>query len=218
MQEIIQKVKAKRREKYKSIKWSKKKVAQILKGDQLQYNYQKPLKLFFMDEMRFGLISNYRRSWSKVGKRTVIANQQEYSNRYLYSAIDPIKGEHFHLIGFNHINSLTTKLFLEELKKRYSNYHLIVIWDKAPFHRKKELYEIEDISPYFLPAYSPELNPVERFFGEIRKATANRIFKDIDIQEKIIEKEVVLWMNDKERTKKLCGYSWILEQCKMLDV
>ena len=80
-----------------------------------------------MDEMRFGLISNYRRSWSKVGKRTVIANQQEYSNRYLYSAIDPIKGDNFHLIGFSYINSLTTKIFLEELKKRYSNYHLIVI-------------------------------------------------------------------------------------------
>ena len=41
----------------------------------------KPIKLMFMDEMRFGLISNYRRSWSKIGKRTVIANQQEYSNR-----------------------------------------------------------------------------------------------------------------------------------------
>ena len=35
-----------------------------------------------MNEMRFGLISNYRRSWSRVGKRTVIENQQEYSNRY----------------------------------------------------------------------------------------------------------------------------------------
>jgi hypothetical protein len=40
----------------------------------------KPFKLMFMDEMRFGLISNYRRSWSKIGKRTVIANQQEFSN------------------------------------------------------------------------------------------------------------------------------------------
>ena len=171
-----------------------------------------------MDEMRFGLISNYRRSWSKVGERTVIANQQEYSNRYLYSAIDPIKGDNFHLIGFNYINSLTTKIFLEELKKRYSNYHLIVIWDRAPFHRKKELYEIEGITPYFLPSYSPELNPVERFFGEIRKATANRIFKDIVIQEEIISNEVVLWINDRERVKRLCGYSWILEQWRMLGV
>ena len=218
MQEIVKNIEDKKRERYKSIKWCNKILPQTLKDYQFQYNYQKPLKLFFMDEMRFGLISNYRRSWSKVGERTVIANQQEYSNRYLYSAIDPIKGDNFHLIGFNYINSLTTKIFLEELKKRYSNYHLIVIWDRAPFHRKKELYEIEGITPYFLPSYSPELNPVERFFGEIRKATANRIFKDIVIQEEIISNEVVLWINDKERAKRLCGYSWILEQWRMLGV
>ena len=54
---------------------------------------QKPIKYIFMDEMRFGLISNYRRSWSKIGERTVVENQQEFDNRYLYSAIDPINGD-----------------------------------------------------------------------------------------------------------------------------
>jgi hypothetical protein len=44
--------------------------------------------MFFIDKMRYGLISNYRRSCSKVGERAIIDNQQEYSNRYLYSAID----------------------------------------------------------------------------------------------------------------------------------
>jgi hypothetical protein len=74
---------------------------------------KKPIKLMFMDEMRFGLISNYKRSWSAIGKRTVIANQQEYANRYLYSAIDPITGDNFHLIGFNDVNASITKKFLD---------------------------------------------------------------------------------------------------------
>ena len=52
----------------------------------------------------------------------------------------------------------------------------------------------------------------------LEKLPANRIFKDIVIQEEIIANEVVLWMNDKERVKRLCGYSWILEQWKMLGV
>ena len=82
---------------------------------------KKPIKLMFMDEMRFGLISNYRRSWSKVGKRTVIDNQQEYSNRYLYSAIDPITGDNFHIIGFNDVNAAITKTFLNTLRKKYPN-------------------------------------------------------------------------------------------------
>jgi len=109
----------------------------------------------FMDEMRFGLMSNYLRSWSKVGKRTVIANQQEYANRYLYSAIDPITGDNFHLIGLSDVNAMNTKIFLEKLKDEYKNYHIILIWDNAPFHRKKELHEIENLTPIFLPPYSP---------------------------------------------------------------
>ena len=165
-----------------------------------------------MDEMRFGLISNYRRSWSKVGERTVIANQQEYSNRYLYSAIDPIHGDNFNVIGFNDANSLSVKLFLEALRDEYKHYHLIVVWDNAPFHKKKELHAMRDITPIFLPSYSPQLNPVERFYEEIRKSTANRVFQSIDIQEKIIAKDIALWMSDTQKTKHLCGYSWILEQ------
>ena len=43
-----------------------------------------------------------------------------------------------------------------------------MVWDNAPFHRKKELQEIDGLTPVFLPSYSPELNPVERFYGEMR--------------------------------------------------
>ncbi len=175
----------------------------------------KPIKLMFMDEMRFGLISNYRRSWSKIGKRTVIANQQEFSNRYLYSAIDPITGDNFHILGFPDVNASITKIFLEALVEEYKNFHIVMVWDNAPFHRKKELHEIDGLTPVYLPSYSPELNPVERFYGEVRKSTANRLFKDIHLQQDIIEDEVVIWMADKEKTKKLCGYDWIAKQAKV---
>jgi len=178
----------------------------------------KPIKYIFMDEMRFGLISNYRRSWSKIGKRTVIANQQEFSNRYLYSAIDPITGDNFHILGFPDVNASITKIFLEALVEKYKYNHIVMIWDNAPFHRKKELHEIEGLTPIFLPSYSPELNPVERFYGEIRKSTANRLFKDIEIQKDIIEDEVVTWMADKQKTQKLCGYEWIIEQIKSISL
>lgn len=176
---------------------------------------QKPIKYIFMDEMRFGLISNYKRSWSKIGKRTVIQNQQEFDNRYLYSAIDPINGDNFHMIGFNGVNADTTKLFLDRLKEEYKDYYIMMIWDNAPFHRRKDLHNINELTPINLPSYSPQLNPVERFYGEIRKITANRIFKDIEAQQKIIDDEVVRWMGDKERVKNLCGYDWILEQVEL---
>ena len=64
----------------------------------------------------------------------------------------------------------------------------------------------------FLPSYSQQLSLVERFYGEIRKSTTNRIFQNIKTQKNIIEDEVVKWMNDTDKTQKLCGYDWIIEQ------
>ena len=53
---------------------------------------------------------------------------------------------------------------------------------------------MEGLTPMFLPSYSPELNPVERFYGEVRKSTANRLFQNI------IEEEVVNWMKNTDKT------------------
>ncbi len=102
-----------------------------------EHIYTKPIKIMFMDEMQFGLISNYRRSWSLIGEITVVANQQEYST------IDPITGDNFHLLGFNDVNATITKKFLEAL---IAQYHILLVWDRVPFHRKKELHEMENIT------------------------------------------------------------------------
>ena len=155
-------------------------------------------------------MSNYRRSWSKIGERTIIDNQQEFVNRYLYSAIDPINGDNFHIYGFNDVNTLNINIFLKELQKFYNDYHLIIVWDNASFHKSKKL-ENQDLSIKFLPSYSPELNPVERFFQEMRKVTANRIFENINAQEGLIEQALNNWMNNEKSIKNLCGYNWIVD-------
>ena len=50
--------------------------------------------------MREGLIGNFKRSWNKIGKRTTMAHSIGYVNRYLYSAISPIDGDIFNMIGW----------------------------------------------------------------------------------------------------------------------
>ena len=163
--------------------------------------------------MRYGLMSNHRMSWSKVGERVLMPNQQEYANRYLYSAIDPIDGDNFHIIGWNDVNTKYTELFLCALKEHYPNHHLIIIWDNAPFHKPKTLHKVPHTTIIPLPSYSPELNPVERFFGEIRKVTANKIYQSgIDTQEQEIANELVYFMQNKNKVTQLCGYEWIYNQ------
>lgn len=162
--------------------------------------------------MRFGLMTNEKRSWSKVGERTRLPNQMEYKNRYLYSAVCPITGESVHIIGLSEATTKTTNLFLDEINKQHPNIHNIIIWDNASFHKPKVLHTKENLSICPLPSYGQELNPVERLFGEFRKATANKIHKDIDTIEKLLHEEVLVWINDKDRMKKLVYWDYFKKQ------
>jgi len=163
--------------------------------------------------MRYGLISNFRRSWSKVGVRTVRDNQQSFDNRYLFSAVSPLSGESFHLTSIDGFDSGAAHVFLRELKKQHPDTMVIFVWDNAPCHKPMMHREIPGMIVLFLPPYSPELNPAERFFGELRKATANQIFKTIAEQEVAIEAKLNALTDDLEGMKRLLGYDWILEQC-----
>ena len=89
---------------------------------------------------------------------------------------------------------------------------VILIWDNAPCHKPKVHRGIPGLIVLFLPPYSPELNPTERFFEELRKATANQIFKTIEEQEKAIEKKLNALADDTKAMKQLLGYEWILKQ------
>ena len=176
-----------------------------------------PYELYFADEMRYGLISNFRRSWSRVGERTVIDSQQSFDNRYLFSAVSPLSGDSFHLTSIEGFDSAAAHVFLRELKKQHSNTMTIVVWDNAPCHRPMVHREIDGLIVLFLPPYSPELNPAERFFEELRKATANQIFKTIEDQEVAIEEKLNKLTSDVEAMKQLLGYDWILRQCGVVS-
>ena len=168
--------------------------------------------LFFCDEMRYGLISNYRRSWSPIGVRTIIDNQQAFVNRYLFSAVAPLSGDSFHLMGFEENTSFAVSLFFDALEKKYPLQHIVMVYDNAPSHRPKIVRERTRITCVFLPPYSPELNPAERFFEEIRKATANQLFETLEAQEETIAEAVKTLSGDYEGMKKLTGYEWIKRQ------
>jgi len=68
-----------------------------------------------------------------------------------------------------------------------------------------------------LPAYSPELSPVERFFQELRRKIANRILSSLKELEDALVEAIKEYCEDKEKVRQLCGYSWILEQLQTVE-
>jgi transposase len=54
--------------------------------------------------------------------------------------------------------------------------HAVLVLDKPGWHTARRLMVPENISLVYLPAYSPELNPVERVWLYLRKRFLSSIF------------------------------------------
>ena len=62
------------------------------------------------------------------------------------------------------------QLHLDEISKNVTRgYHAIVVMDGAGWHKSKDLVIPRNITIIKLPPYSPELNPMEQVFQQLRK-------------------------------------------------
>jgi len=145
-------------------------------------------KDIFFDESRFGLITSLGKIWNLRGVKTVIKTIMKFEYTYLYKAVNPKTGESFSLI-MSGMNTDNINKFLEEFKK----------FIKVP----------EGIKIYYLPPYTPELNPVERVFQEIKRGFKNKIFDNLDrLEDKLMQ---VLNSFTAESLKSLTFYPYIRE-------
>ncbi len=171
---------------------------------------KRPLKLFFQDEGRFGRINSLSKCWIPSGKRAVVGKQIVREFLYAFSSVCPETGENFSLI-FPRADTDTMNIYLNMLSEEYKKYRIILLMDKAGWHTCKMLNGNENIAIMYLPAYSPELNPVEHIWKYIRttKGFNNIVYKTLDnVEEKLcaILKEIY---NDKETMRSLCYYKWM---------
>ena len=61
------------------------------------------------------------------------------------------------------------------------------------------------------PSYAPELNPVERFFQELRRALGDRVYPTLEAKKAVLEPILRDWQVHPERVRQLCGWEWIRE-------
>jgi len=72
-------------------------------------------------------------------------------------------------------------VFLHELSKAYPDEYILLVVDNAGWHRSEGLLVPENIQLYPLLPYTPELNPIEMIWDEIReKGFHNEIFASLD--------------------------------------
>ncbi len=156
------------------------------------------------------MINWHKRRYCPEGFRPPYIVRRAYKWTYLYAAVDPTTGESFSLY-LPGMDGSCLEAFLKHLSEAYSDYRLVVVLDGAPRHRSAEIALPENVSLLRLPTYSPELNPVEGWFQEFRRALANKIFQTIELLQDELTQTLEPYWEDPARLRQLTGFSWWVE-------
>jgi transposase len=141
----------------------------------------KNIELWFSDEARFGQQGTITRVWAPRGSRPRAIRQTKYEWLYVIGSVCPQTGKSSGLLS-PYINAEIINLYLQQFSKELAeDVHAILIWDQAGFHKSKTLKIPDNITIIPLPAYSPELNPVENLWHYLRSHYwSNRAYRDYD--------------------------------------
>jgi transposase len=61
----------------------------------------------------------------------------------------------------------------------------------------------------FQPPYSPEVNPAERVFEELRRAIEGQVYDGLEEKVARVEEELHRLASEPERVRRLTSWSWI---------
>ena len=87
---------------------------------------------------------------------------------YLFGAVEPFTGENFFLI-LDKCDTIYTNAFLKGLSEEFPDDIIILACDNASWYSSEDLQIPENIIIVFIPPYTPEMNPIEQIWTEIKK-------------------------------------------------
>ena len=163
----------------------------------------------FEDEAGFGRINNPKYCWCHSGIRPVVPCHHIREYRYAYGAIEPLTGESFFLV-LPYSNTECMNTYLSHLSKKFSEDQILLVCDGAGWHKANALNIPDNIELFFLPPATPEMNPIEQIWEEVRKrGFRNEVFATL---EKVIDRLCdTLCSLSPDTIKSISARNWILD-------
>jgi len=139
------------------------------------------IEVWWQDESRIGQQGSLSRVWAEKGTRPRVVRQRQFLSTYIFGAVCPDRDIGCALI-LPQCNTGMTQLHLDQISEHVQeDYHAIVLMDRASWHTTEALNIPKNIHLMPLPPYSPELNPMEQVWQQLRKIKlSNTNFKDYD--------------------------------------
>ncbi len=141
--------------------------------------------LVFADETGFSLHPRLGRCWMRRGTRLRVPTTSAHRQRLnCFGWVAPVHGGHG-LLRIPRGNTGGFLTLLQRLVARFAGWRIYLYVDGAGWHRGDPvdafLADHPQVDLDYLPAYHPELNPVDRLWKVLRyEATTNRYFPALD--------------------------------------
>jgi len=155
-----------------------------------------------------GLHTIQRRKLTGSGIKPRRKVQCDFTYMWLYRAGEPLTGSSF-FDEFTHLDIVCFEKFWELFASKYrAGLHIIQV-DNCGFHSSLNLSIPENVILLFQPAYSPEVNPIERLWGYLKEQLKWLRFEQIEELREAVRKELKKLTN--EVIASLTGWKFILE-------
>jgi transposase len=137
-----------------------------------------------------------------------------YEYFYLYGAVEPETGQRF-FTEHERLNSDCFQVFLNRFAEAFPQSHNVLVLDNGQFHKAKKLSIPKNIELTFLPPYSPQLNPVERLWQDLKDRLAFDFYEHLSNLRQ--EARMVLRSYTNEVVRSLTGYEYLVEATSVLS-
>ena len=137
------------------------------------------LQLWCEDEARVGQKGRVCHRWYERGVRPPGLADKRFESLYLFAACRPGTDEAFAL-ALPRATTEAMHIFLADFARQLAPAtHAVLLLDQAGWHGAKRLAVPANVTLLSLPAYSPELNPVERIWLYLRERfLSHRVLAD----------------------------------------
>jgi transposase len=133
---------------------------------------------------------------------------REYT--HAFGAVSPHDGTLVSLI-LPVVTAEAMSIFLAEVGQRHPEDFILMVLDGAGWHRASTLVIPENMRLLPLPPYSPQLNPMEHLWDEVReKWFLNEVFDALDGVEDRLEESLADLEQNKGLVASITGFDWII--------
>lgn len=170
--------------------------------------------LMFLDEASVKQHPDLQPKWVLKGSKEFVETLGNHAKVHIFGAISHALGKAFH-IKSKKLNSDVFIEFVKHLMAINPTKHLVLVADNAPWHTSKKVQNFLDsvkdkVEVLWLPAYSPDFNPIEHLWKFMKSIVSNFFFSTMKELNNALTEFFTNLYSKKQKIMTLCSPDYLL--------